>query len=131
LRGHDGQRGGLEARQHPDLLGPGADGAVQEAGVPDGVINLVYATAPRRARCLFNHRDLPAFTSPALRACSRTSGKTIGQNIHKYKSYPRIVGENRRKDFILAHLGHAKAVARLYARRFEYQGQKWFGLPRG
>ncbi|HEX8328450.1 MAG TPA: L-glutamate gamma-semialdehyde dehydrogenase [Hymenobacter sp.] len=98
----------------------------KEAGVPDGVINLVYADGPTAGEVLFNHRDFAGIHFTGSTGVFQNIWKTIGQNIHKYKSYPRIVGETGGKDFILAHpSAHAKAVATAISRgAFEYQGQK-------
>ncbi|MBD2769570.1 L-glutamate gamma-semialdehyde dehydrogenase [Hymenobacter sp. BT664] len=98
----------------------------KEAGVPDGVINLVYVDGPTAGSVLFNHRDFAGIHFTGSTGVFQNIWKTIGQNIHKYKSYPRIVGETGGKDFILAHpSAHAKAVATAISRgAFEYQGQK-------
>ncbi|GAA4359828.1 L-glutamate gamma-semialdehyde dehydrogenase [Hymenobacter saemangeumensis] len=98
----------------------------KEAGVPDGVINLVYVDGPTAGEVLFNHRDFAGIHFTGSTGVFQNIWKTIGQNIHKYKSYPRIVGETGGKDFILAHpSAHAKAVATAISRgAFEYQGQK-------
>ncbi|WP_426061162.1 L-glutamate gamma-semialdehyde dehydrogenase [Hymenobacter sp. B1770] len=98
----------------------------KEAGVPDGVINLVYVDGPTAGEVLFNHRDFAGIHFTGSTGVFQNIWKTIGQNIHKYKSYPRIVGETGGKDFILAHpSAHAKVVATAITRgAFEYQGQK-------
>jgi len=98
----------------------------KEAGVPDGVINLVYVDGPTAGEVLFNHRDFAGIHFTGSTGVFQNIWKTIGQNIHKYKSYPRIVGETGGKDFILAHpSAHPKAVATAISRgAFEYQGQK-------
>ena len=99
----------------------------QEAGLPDGVINLVYGRGvggrrPGRSRAPTS----PASTSPARPPCSRTCGKTVGANIERYRNYPRIVGETGGKDFIVAHpSADVDALATAIVRgSFEYQGQK-------
>ncbi|SHL18574.1 L-glutamate gamma-semialdehyde dehydrogenase [Hymenobacter psychrotolerans] len=98
----------------------------KEAGVPDGVINLVYVDGPTAGDVIFNHADFAGIHFTGSTGVFQNIWKTIGQNIHKYKSYPRIVGETGGKDFILAHpSAHAKAVAVGISRgAFEYQGQK-------
>ncbi|MBC6988067.1 L-glutamate gamma-semialdehyde dehydrogenase [Hymenobacter sp. BT491] len=98
----------------------------QEAGVPDGVINLVYADGPVAGEVIFNHRDFAGIHFTGSTGVFQNIWKTIGQNIHKYKSYPRIVGETGGKDFIIAHSSaNAKQVATAITRgAFEYQGQK-------
>ncbi|MET4108827.1 L-glutamate gamma-semialdehyde dehydrogenase [Hymenobacter sp. UYP22] len=98
----------------------------KEAGVPDGVINLVYVDGPTAGEVIFSHPDFAGIHFTGSTGVFQNIWKTIGQNIHKYKSYPRIVGETGGKDFILAHpSAHAKAVAVGMSRgAFEYQGQK-------
>jgi 1-pyrroline-5-carboxylate dehydrogenase len=98
----------------------------KEAGVPDGVINLIYADGPDVGDVVFNHPDFAGIHFTGSTAVFQTIWKTIGTNIHKYKSYPRIVGETGGKDFILVHpSADAKAAATGIVRgAFEYQGQK-------
>ena len=98
----------------------------KEAGVPDGVINLVYVDGPTAGDIIFAHPDFAGIHFTGSTGVFQNIWKTIGQNIHRYKSYPRIVGETGGKDFILAHpSAHAKAVAVGISRgAFEYQGQK-------
>ena len=98
----------------------------QEAGLPAGVINLIYVDGPVAGDVIFNHRDFAGIHFTGSTKVFQTIWQTIGQNIHKYKSYPRIVGETGGKDFIVAHpSAHAKAVATAISRgAFEYQGQK-------
>jgi 1-pyrroline-5-carboxylate dehydrogenase len=98
----------------------------QEAGVPAGVINLIYVDGPVAGDVIFNHRDFAGIHFTGSTKVFQTIWQTIGQNINKYKSYPRIVGETGGKDFIVAHpSAHAKAVATAISRgAFEYQGQK-------
>ncbi|AHJ96140.1 L-glutamate gamma-semialdehyde dehydrogenase [Hymenobacter swuensis] len=98
----------------------------KEAGVPDGVINLVYVDGPTAGEVIFKHRDFAGIHFTGSTGVFQNIWKTIGENISSYKSYPRIVGETGGKDFILAHpSAHAKAVAVGISRgAFEYQGQK-------
>ncbi|MDO7849876.1 L-glutamate gamma-semialdehyde dehydrogenase [Hymenobacter sp. M29] len=98
----------------------------KEAGVPDGVINLVYVDGPTAGDVIFSHPDFAGIHFTGSTGVFQNIWKTIGQNIHRYKSYPRIVGETGGKDFILAHpSAHAKAVAVGISRgAFEFQGQK-------
>jgi 1-pyrroline-5-carboxylate dehydrogenase len=98
----------------------------KEAGVPDGVINLIYPDGPLAGEVIFNHRDFSGIHFTGSTAVFQTIWKQIGENIHKYKSYPRIVGETGGKDFVVAHKSaHPKAVAVALSRgAFEYQGQK-------
>ena len=98
----------------------------KEAGVPDGVINLVYASGPVAAKVVFSHPDFAGFHFTGSTEVFQNIWKAIGTNIHKYKTYPRIVGETGGKDYIFAHKScDAKAVATAISRgAFEYQGQK-------
>ena len=98
----------------------------EEAGVPAGVINLVYVDGPTAGDVIFQHPDFAGIHFTGSTGVFQHIWKTIGQNIHKYKSYPRIVGETGGKDFIVAHhTAKAKAVAVGISRgAFEFQGQK-------
>jgi 1-pyrroline-5-carboxylate dehydrogenase len=98
----------------------------REAGVPDGVINLVFASGPVIAKEVFDHPEFAGFHFTGSTEVFQSIWKTIGENIHRYKTYPRIVGETGGKDFIIAHKScNAKAVATAMTRgAFEYQGQK-------
>ena len=98
----------------------------REAGLPAGVINLVYVSGPDAGEVIFNHPDFAGIHFTGSTGVFQDIWKTIGNNIHKYKSYPRIVGETGGKDFILVH-GSAdlKVAATAIVRgAFEYQGQK-------
>ncbi len=98
----------------------------KEAGLPDGVINLVYVPGPIAGEVIFNHPDFAGIHYTGSTAVFQNVWKTIGNNIAKYKSYPRIVGETGGKDFILAHpSAQVKVLSTALARAaFEYQGQK-------
>jgi len=98
----------------------------KEAGVPDGVINLIYVDGPTAGDVIFNHSDFAGIHFTGSTGVFQHIWKTIGTNIHKYKSYPRIVGETGGKDFVIAHKSaDAKAVAvGLVRGAFEFQGQK-------
>lgn len=97
-----------------------------EAGVPPGVINLVYVSGPDAGDVIFNHPDFAGIHFTGSTEVFRGIWKTIGNNIHKYKSYPRIVGETGGKDFILAHpSADTRALVTALTRgAFEFQGQK-------
>ena len=98
----------------------------REAGLPDGVINLVYVSGPDAGEVIFNHPDFAGIHFTGSTTVFQDIWKTIGNNIHKYKTYPRIVGETGGKDFIVVH-GSADAEASSTAiirGAFEYQGQK-------
>jgi 1-pyrroline-5-carboxylate dehydrogenase len=98
----------------------------KKAGVPDGVINLIYPSGPEAAEVIFNHRDFAGIHFTGSTEVFQSIWQTIGNNIHKYKSYPRIVGETGGKDFVIAHpSAEAKVVSTALSRgAFEYQGQK-------
>ncbi|MFN5170515.1 MAG: L-glutamate gamma-semialdehyde dehydrogenase [Cyclobacteriaceae bacterium] len=99
---------------------------LREAGLPDGVINLVYVSGPDAGEVIFNHRDFAGIHFTGSTGVFQNIWKTVGNNIQKYRSYPRIVGETGGKDFIVAHKSaHARQVAVAIARgAFEFQGQK-------
>jgi 1-pyrroline-5-carboxylate dehydrogenase len=96
------------------------------AGLPDGVINLVFASGPVVGDVVFNHQDFAGLHFTGSTGVFQSLWKTIGNNISNYSSYPRIVGETGGKDFIVAHpSANAMEVATALARgAFEYQGQK-------
>jgi 1-pyrroline-5-carboxylate dehydrogenase len=96
------------------------------AGLPAGVINLIYTDGPATGDVVFNHPDFAGLHFTGSTKVFRTMWKTIGQNIDKYKSYPRIVGETGGKDFVMVHKSaDAREVATALSRgAFEYQGQK-------
>lgn len=98
----------------------------REAGLPDGVINLIYVEGPVAGDIIFDHTDFAGLHFTGSTQVFQHLWKTIGGNIHKYKSYPRIVGETGGKDFIIAHKSaNAKQVATSITRgAFEFQGQK-------
>jgi 1-pyrroline-5-carboxylate dehydrogenase len=99
---------------------------LEEAGLPAGVINLVFADGPEAGDVVFSHRDFAGVHFTGSTAVFQTIWKNIGNNISNYKSYPRIVGETGGKDFVVAHpSADAKALAvGLIRGSFEYQGQK-------
>lgn len=99
---------------------------LKEAGLPDGVINLIYVSGPDAGDVIFNHKDFAGIHFTGSTGVFQGMWKTIGNNIQKYKSYPRIVGETGGKDFIMVHKSaNAKEVATAMSRgAFEYQGQK-------
>jgi 1-pyrroline-5-carboxylate dehydrogenase len=99
---------------------------LKEAGLPEGVINLIYVEGPVAGEVIFNHRDFSGLHFTGSTKVFQSMWKTIGNNISTYRSYPRIVGETGGKDFIIAHKSaHAKQVATAMVRgAFEFQGQK-------
>jgi 1-pyrroline-5-carboxylate dehydrogenase len=99
---------------------------LEEAGLPPGVINLVFVSGPVAGDVIFSH---PAFTGLHFTGSTgvfQNLWKTISENLPKYKSYPRIVGETGGKDFVMVHSSaNAKQVATALSRgAFEFQGQK-------
>lgn len=98
----------------------------KEAGLPDGVINMVTVEGPDAGDVVFQHKDFAGLHFTGSTAVFRHLWKEIGANIEKYKSYPRIVGETGGKDFIVAHKSaNAGEVATGISRgAFEFQGQK-------
>ena len=98
----------------------------REAGVPDGVINLIYVSGPTAGEVIFSHADFAGIHFTGSTGVFQQIWRTIGENIHLYKSYPRIVGETGGKDFIIAHKSaDVKALATAIIRgSFEFQGQK-------
>jgi 1-pyrroline-5-carboxylate dehydrogenase len=98
----------------------------QKAGLPDGVINLIYVSGPEAGEIIFNHPDFAGIHFTGSTEIFQDIWKTIGNNIHKYKTYPRIVGETGGKDFIVAHQSAdiKTTVTALTRGAFEFQGQK-------
>ncbi len=98
----------------------------REAGLPDGVINLVFVSGPTAGEVIFNHPDFAGIHFTGSTGVFQNIWETIGKNIRKYKSYPRVVGETGGKDFILAHnSADVEAVGTAITRgAFEFQGQK-------
>ncbi len=96
------------------------------AGLPDGVINLVYTPGPDAGDVIFKHRDFAALHFTGSTGVFRHLWKEIGNNIANYRTYPRIVGETGGKDFVMVHRSsNATEVAVALARgAFEFQGQK-------
>jgi 1-pyrroline-5-carboxylate dehydrogenase len=99
---------------------------LKEAGLPDGVINLLYVSGPTLGNICFNH---PEFAGVHFTGGTHTFNymwETIGKNMANYRSYPRIVGETGGKDFVIAHKSADAdvVVTALLRGAFEYQGQK-------
>ena len=99
---------------------------LKEAGLPDGVINLVYVDGPTIGSVCFSHRDFAGVHFTGSTGVFNKMWETIGKNMHTYKTYPRIVGETGGKDFVLAHKSADPVVlaTALLRGAFEYQGQK-------
>lgn len=98
----------------------------KEAGLPDGVINLIYTDGAKTAEKILSHPYFAGLHFTGSTSVFHGMWKMIGDNIHKYKTYPRIVGETGGKDFVMVHpSADAAAVATALVRgAFEYQGQK-------
>ena len=98
----------------------------KEAGLPDGVINLVYTDGPDAGDVIFKHPDFAGLHFTGSTKVFKHLWKEIGSNLDRYKTYPRIVGETGGKDFIIAHkTADVKAVSTAMIRgAFEFQGQK-------
>ncbi|GAB2661749.1 L-glutamate gamma-semialdehyde dehydrogenase [Flavihumibacter cheonanensis] len=99
---------------------------LMEAGLPDGVINLIYVDGPTLGEVCFQHRDFAGVHFTGSTGVFNQIWTTVGANINKYRTYPRIVGETGGKDFVLAHRSaDPDVVATALARgAFEFQGQK-------
>ena len=99
---------------------------LEEAGLPPGVINLIHVDGPVAGDIIFSHRDFAGLHFTGSTKIFNSLWSTIGSNLSKYKSYPRIVGETGGKDFVVAHASaDAKQVATALSRgAFEFQGQK-------
>ncbi len=97
-----------------------------EAGLPEGVINLVYVDGPTIGDVCFNHSEFAGVHFTGSTGVFNQMWKTIGANTPNYKSYPRIVGETGGKDFVVAHPSADSdvVVTALQRGAFEYQGQK-------
>lgn len=98
----------------------------REAGLPDGVINLITVDGPTAGDVVFKHKDFAGLHFTGSTGVFRQLWKEIGNNIEKYRSYPRIVGETGGKDFVVAHSSaNPQEVATALVRgAFEFQGQK-------
>jgi 1-pyrroline-5-carboxylate dehydrogenase len=99
---------------------------MKEAGLPDGVINLVYVDGPVLGNICFSHPQFAGVHFTGSTGVFNQMWKTIGENINKFRSYPRIVGETGGKDFVIVHpSADADVVATALLRgAFEFQGQK-------
>lgn len=98
----------------------------KEAGLPDGVINLIYGDGPLIGEVVFKQPDLAGLHFTGSTATFKALWKEIGANIDRYRSYPRIVGETGGKDYILVHpSSDVRQVATAIVRgSYEFQGQK-------
>ncbi len=99
---------------------------MKEAGLPDGVINLIFVDGPTLGEVCFSHRDFAGVHFTGSTGVFNHMWKTIGANTGNYRSYPRIVGETGGKDFVMVHKSADVdvTVTALLRGAFEYQGQK-------
>jgi 1-pyrroline-5-carboxylate dehydrogenase len=99
---------------------------LKEAGLPGGVINLIYVDGPTLGKVCFNHKDFAGVHFTGSTGVFNNMWETIGKNMAMYKSYPRIVGETGGKDFVMAHKSADPdvVVTALLRGAFEFQGQK-------
>ena len=99
---------------------------LEEAGLPKGVINLVTGDGKDVSEVALNHPDLAGIHFTGSTRTFQYLWKTVGNNIEKYKTYPRLVGETGGKDFIVAHPSADRDILRTAMTRgaFEFQGQK-------
>jgi 1-pyrroline-5-carboxylate dehydrogenase len=99
---------------------------LKEAGLPDGVINLIYVDGPTIGKVCFNHKDFGGVHFTGSTGVFNNMWETIGRNMAIYRSYPRIVGETGGKDFVLVHKSADVdvVVTALLRGAFEFQGQK-------
>ena len=97
-----------------------------EAGLPAGVINMIFTDGKETAEKVLAHPDFAGLHFTGSTTVFQDMWKKIGNNIHQYKTYPRIVGETGGKDFVMVHpSANVEAVATGLVRgAFEYQGQK-------
>ena len=99
---------------------------LHEAGMPPGVINMVSGSAAQISERVLNHRDLAGIHFTGSTEVFQGMWREVGQNVDRYRTYPRLVGETGGKDFILAHRSADPDALRTAMVRgaFEYQGQK-------
>jgi 1-pyrroline-5-carboxylate dehydrogenase len=99
---------------------------LKEAGLPDGVINLIYVSGPVLGNVCFSHPEFAGVHFTGSTGVFNYMWETIGKNTGNYKSYPRIVGETGGKDFVIAHktADPNVVVTALLRGAFEFQGQK-------
>lgn len=105
----------------------------KEAGVPDGVINVVFGDAAMISNTIYEHADFAGIHFTGSTQVFKSIWTQIGANINKYKTYPRIVGETGGKDFIIAHpsANVKQVVTGIVRGAFEFQGQKCSAASRG
>ncbi len=99
---------------------------LMEAGLPDGVINLIFTNGPDTGKVCFSHPDFAGVHFTGSTGVFNHMWKTVGENMSQYRAYPRLVGETGGKDFVLAHpsADPQEVATGLLRGAFEYQGQK-------
>jgi len=99
---------------------------LKEAGLPDGVINMIYVDGPTVGKVCFTHKEFAGVHFTGSTGVFNKMWETIGKNMSMYRSYPRIVGETGGKDFVMVHKSADPDVVATALLRgaFEYQGQK-------
>ncbi|MBK7811751.1 MAG: L-glutamate gamma-semialdehyde dehydrogenase [Saprospiraceae bacterium] len=99
---------------------------LHEAGLPDGVINLVFVDGSTAGEVIFDHHEFAGLHFTGSTGVFRKLWARVGNNLENYRSFPRLVGETGGKDFVVAHpSANPKAVAVALSRgAFEFQGQK-------
>jgi 1-pyrroline-5-carboxylate dehydrogenase len=105
---------------------------LKEAGLPDGVINMVFAPGPVVGKVILSHPSFAGIHYTGSTEVFQDLWKTIGNNIHSYHTYPRIVGETGGKDFVMVHesADPRQVVTAISRGAFEYQGQKCSAVSR-
>ena len=98
----------------------------REAGLPDGVINMVFVNGPIGGKVMATHPDFVGVHFTGSTQVFKRIWKAVGDNVALHNTYPKIVGETGGKDFVMVHhSANAPAVATALSRgAFEYQGQK-------
>jgi 1-pyrroline-5-carboxylate dehydrogenase len=99
---------------------------LEAAGLPPGVINMVTGSGQAVSRVALPHRDLAGIHFTGSTGTFQHLWRTVGENIGRYRGYPRLVGETGGKDFVIAHpsADPAGLTTALVRGAFEYQGQK-------
>ncbi len=99
---------------------------LEAAGMPPGVINFISGDSSQITDMVLSSPEFAGVHFTGSTAVFQSFWRTIGENVHKYRSYPRIVGETGGKDFILAHASADvdALIAAIVRGAFEYQGQK-------
>ena len=100
---------------------------LEEAGLPKGVINLIFVDGAVAGDVIFNHKDFAGIHFTGSTGVFRNIWQTIGNNLSKYKSFPRLVGETGGKDFVIAHHSADPKIVTtaLSHNAFEFQDQKY------